>query len=40
VQADNYIKTGKADKPEKQSIDCVLINKDNVGKYTAFGLNE
>lgn len=40
VQADNYIKTGKTDKPEKQSIDCVLINKDNVGKYTAFGLNE
>src|SRR6266446_2969672 len=40
VQADNYIRTGKADKPEKQSIDCVLINKDNVGKYTTFGLNE
>ena len=40
VQADNYIKTGKADKPEKQSIDCVLINKDNVGKYTTFGLKE
>lgn len=40
MQADSYIKTGKADKPEKQSIDCVLINKDNVGKYTTFGLNE
>jgi erythritol transport system substrate-binding protein len=40
VQADNYIKTGKTDKPEKQSIDCVLINKDNVGKYTTFGLKE
>jgi erythritol transport system substrate-binding protein len=40
VQADNYIKTGKADKPEKQSIDCVLINKDNVAKYTTFGLKE
>jgi erythritol transport system substrate-binding protein len=38
VQADNYIKTGKTDKSEKQSIDCVLINKDNVAKYTAFGL--
>ena len=39
-QADNYIKTGKTDKPEKQSIDCVLINKDNVGKYTSFGLKD
>jgi erythritol transport system substrate-binding protein len=39
-QADNYIKTGKTDKPEKQSIDCVLINNDNVGKYTSFGLKE
>jgi hypothetical protein len=26
-QPDQYIKTGKADKPEKQSIDCVLINR-------------
>ena len=39
-QADQYIKTGKADKPEKQSIDCVLINSDNVGKYTTFGLKD
>jgi erythritol transport system substrate-binding protein len=39
-QADNYIKTGKTDKPEKQSIDCVLINNDNVGKYTSFGLKD
>jgi erythritol transport system substrate-binding protein len=39
-QADQYIKTGKTDKPEKQSIDCVLINKDNVGKYTTFGLKD
>ena len=39
-QADQYIKNGKTDKPEKQSIDCVLINKDNVGKYTTFGLKD
>jgi len=39
-QADQYIKTGKADKPEKQSIDCVLINSDNVAKYTTFGLED
>ena len=37
-QTDQYTKTGKADKPEKQSIDCVLINSDNVAKYTTFGL--
>ena len=39
-QADQYIKSGKADKPEKQSIDCVLINSDNVGKYTTFELKD
>ena len=39
-QADQYIKAGKTDKPEKQSIDCVLINSDNVGKYTSFGLSD
>ena len=39
-QADQYIKNGKTDKPEKQSIDCVLINSDNVGKYTTFGLKD
>jgi len=39
-QADQYIKTSKADKPEKQSIDCVLINSDNVGKYITFGLKD
>jgi erythritol transport system substrate-binding protein len=39
-QADQHIKSGKADKPEKQSIDCILINSDNVGKYTMFGLKD
>jgi erythritol transport system substrate-binding protein len=39
-QADQYIKTGKTGQPEKQSIDCVLINKDNVGKYTTFELKD
>jgi erythritol transport system substrate-binding protein len=39
-QADNYVKAGKTDQPEKQSIDCVLINSDNVGKYTSFGLKD
>lgn len=39
-QADEYIKTGKTDKPEKQTIDCVLINPDNVTNYSAFSLKE
>ena len=39
-QADHYIKTGKADQPEKQTIDCVLINADNVNNYSAFSLKE
>lgn len=40
TQADAYIKNGKADKPEKQSIDCILVNKDNVDKYTSFALKD
>jgi erythritol transport system substrate-binding protein len=39
-QADQYIKNGKAGQDEKQTIDCVLINPDNVAKYSAFGLKE
>jgi len=37
-QADEFIKNGKASQPEKQSIDCQLINKDNADKYTLFAL--
>jgi erythritol transport system substrate-binding protein len=39
-EADKYIKTGKAGQDEKQTIDCVLINPDNVKNYTAFNLKE
>ena len=39
-QADQYIKNGKATQDEKQTIDCVLINPDNVQNYTTFGLKE
>jgi erythritol transport system substrate-binding protein len=39
-EADKYIKTGKSGQDEKQSIDCVLINPDNVKNYTVFGLSE
>ncbi len=37
-QADEFIKNGKASKDEKQSIDCVLINKDNAAKLKNFAL--
>jgi erythritol transport system substrate-binding protein len=39
-QADNYIKSGKTGSDEKQTIDCVLINADNVKNYSAFSLKE
>ena len=39
-QADQYIKSGKTDKDEKQTIDCVLINPDNVNNYSPFSLKE
>ena len=37
-QADAYIKTGKADQPEKQSVDCVLVNPDNAKSVTNFAV--
>lgn len=40
-QADKFLKTGKTGAAtEKQSFDCVLINADNIAKYTSFGLSE
>jgi erythritol transport system substrate-binding protein len=38
TQADAYLTKGKADLPEKQSIDCVLITKDNADKLNNFTL--
>ena len=35
-QADEYIKTGKTGLPEKQSVDCVLVTKDNADDVTNF----
>ena len=35
-QADEFIKTGKASKPEKQSIDCELVTKDNADQFGVF----
>ncbi|MEP0322695.1 MAG: D-ribose ABC transporter substrate-binding protein [Bauldia litoralis] len=37
-QADAYIKTGSASEPEKQLMDCVLINADNASKLETFAL--
>ncbi|WP_433187296.1 D-ribose ABC transporter substrate-binding protein [Actinoallomurus sp. CA-150999] len=37
-QADKYIKTGSTGQPEKQSVDCVLVNKDNASKVSDFAL--
>ncbi|MDN4490685.1 D-ribose ABC transporter substrate-binding protein [Demequina sp. SYSU T00068] len=37
-QADEYIRTGSTGQPEKQSIDCILIDASNVDKYTVFAL--
>ena len=35
-QADQVIKTGKASEPEKQSIDCELVNKANADEFGVF----
>ena len=36
IQADAYIKTGSTDKPEKQSIDMVLLTPENACQYKTF----
>lgn len=36
-QADQYIKTGASNRPEKQAIDCELITKENAGQFGLFG---
>lgn len=36
IQADAYIKNGKTDLPEKQSIDMVLLTPENAGNYERF----
>jgi erythritol transport system substrate-binding protein len=38
-QADKMIKTGETGQPEKQSIDCVLVNKDNADQFGVFKQN-
>ncbi|HKJ94262.1 MAG TPA: D-ribose ABC transporter substrate-binding protein [Gammaproteobacteria bacterium] len=36
-QADTYLKTGKTGKPEKQSVECVLVTKENAGDVRSGG---
>ncbi len=40
VQADQYIKSGKAGKDEKQLMDCVLIDGSNASKLNTFALKK
>ena len=37
-QADKYIKEGTTGLPEKQLMDCVLINSDNAAKLETFAI--
>ncbi|HSL45483.1 MAG TPA: D-ribose ABC transporter substrate-binding protein, partial [Anaerolineales bacterium] len=39
IQADQYIRTGETGKPEKQSIDMVLLTPENACQYTQFAPN-
>src|SRR3954465_2059380 len=39
-QADQMIKTGKTGQPEKQSIDCELVNKENADEFGVFVHNQ
>lgn len=38
-QADYYLKNGKAQKEEKQLMDCVLIDETNASKLNSFNLS-
>ena len=40
IQADEYIRTGSTGKPEKQSIDMVLLTPENACQYTQFAPND
>ncbi|HBX15303.1 MAG TPA: D-ribose ABC transporter substrate-binding protein, partial [Leclercia adecarboxylata] len=39
-QADYYLKNGKAQKDEKQLMDCVLIDETNASKLNLFNLSK
>ena len=37
-QADLFIRTGETGQPEKQTVDCVLIDASNADRYTLFAI--
>ena len=39
-QADAFLKNGKTGVDEKQTVDCILITKDNVDKLSKFALGQ
>ena len=39
-QADLFIRTGETGQPEKQLVDCILIDSSNAGRYTLFALGD
>ena len=39
-QADQYVTAKKTGKDEKQTVDCVLVNSENIQNYSAFSLKE
>ena len=39
IQADLYLRTGSTGKPEKQSIDMVLLTPENACQYTEYAPN-
>jgi len=39
-QADLFIRTGETGQPEKQTVDCVLIDASNADRYTLFALED
>ncbi len=39
-QADLFIRTGDTGQPEKQLVDCILIDSSNAGRYTLFALGD
>jgi erythritol transport system substrate-binding protein len=36
-QADQYLKNGSSNRPEKQAIDCELITRENADQFGLFG---
>ncbi|HVN54351.1 MAG TPA: hypothetical protein VMT46_08475, partial [Anaerolineaceae bacterium] len=39
-EADQYLRTASTGQPEKQTVDCILITKDNVGNLKNFALSK